>query len=72
MTDGYHYTGCGLDYVYLLKGYALHETDHGPGVSIEDARRLHERFGFTQVAHLPEVGWKLGRWVDVGYWALRL
>lgn len=43
MTDGYHYTGCGLDYVYLLNGYALHETDHGPGVSIEDARRLHER-----------------------------
>jgi DNA-binding transcriptional regulator YiaG len=43
MSDGYHYTGCGLDYVYLLNGYTLHETEHGPGVSIEDARRLHER-----------------------------
>jgi len=33
---------------------------------------LHERFGFRKVGHLPEVGWKFGRWVDVGYWALAL
>lgn len=33
---------------------------------------LHERCGFRQVALLPQVGWKLGRWVDVGYWALIL
>ena len=29
---------------------------------------LHERFGFAKVAHLREVGWKFGRWIDVGYW----
>lgn len=29
---------------------------------------LHERFGMRQVAHLPAVGHKFGRWVDVGYW----
>lgn len=29
---------------------------------------LHERFGFTWVGLLPEAGWKLGRWIDVGYW----
>lgn len=29
---------------------------------------LHEKFGFTKVAHFREVGWKHGRWVDVGYW----
>jgi putative transcriptional regulator len=43
MTEGYHYTGCGLDYVYLLNGYTVHETAHGRGLSITDAKQLHER-----------------------------
>jgi phosphinothricin acetyltransferase len=30
--------------------------------------RLHERFGFTKVAHLDEIGFKFGQWIDVGYW----
>jgi phosphinothricin acetyltransferase len=25
---------------------------------------LHERFGFTKVAHLPAVAWRYGRWSD--------
>ena len=29
---------------------------------------LHERLGFRKVGQLPEIGFKLGRWVDVGYW----
>jgi phosphinothricin acetyltransferase len=33
---------------------------------------LHERLGFRKIAHFGEVGWKLGRWVDVGYWELIL
>jgi phosphinothricin acetyltransferase len=33
---------------------------------------LHERLGFRKVAHFSEVGFKLGRWVDVGYWQLHL
>jgi L-amino acid N-acyltransferase len=28
---------------------------------------LHERAGFTRVAHLREVGFKFGRWLDVVY-----
>lgn len=43
MTDEYHYTDCGLDYVYLQNGYTVHTTRHGDGVSIKDARALHER-----------------------------
>ena len=27
--------------------------------------RLHDRFGFTQVAYLPEVGRKFDRWLDL-------
>ena len=34
--------------------------------------RLHEKLGFHKVAHFERVGWKCGRWVDVGYWQLSL
>lgn len=27
--------------------------------------RFHERMGFTEVARMPEVGWKHGRWLDL-------
>jgi phosphinothricin acetyltransferase len=33
---------------------------------------LHEKLGFRKVGELKEVGWKLDRWVDVGYWQLIL
>lgn len=35
----------------------------------EPSVRLHEQFGFTHVGTLPEVGFKLGAWRSVGYWA---
>jgi len=31
---------------------------------------LHRGFGFTRVGVLPEVGHKLGRWVDTAFYAL--
>jgi phosphinothricin acetyltransferase len=33
---------------------------------------LHERLGFQKVAEFREVGFKLGRWVNVAYWELML
>lgn len=33
---------------------------------------LHEKFGMKQVAHFREVGYKFGRWLDVGYWQTEL
>jgi phosphinothricin acetyltransferase len=33
---------------------------------------LHEKCGFKKVAHLSEVGFKFGRWIDVGYWQILL
>jgi DNA-binding transcriptional regulator YiaG len=36
----YHYTMCGLDYVFLRNGFIHHETDYGPGTSIERADDL--------------------------------
>lgn len=38
----------------------------------EPSVRLHEACGFRKVAHLERVGWKFGRWWDVGYWELHL
>ena len=29
---------------------------------------LHEKMGMRKVAHLHEVGYKQGQWLDVGYW----
>jgi phosphinothricin acetyltransferase len=34
--------------------------------------RLHERFGFRSAGRYEKVGWKLGRWWDVGLWQLTL
>ena len=33
---------------------------------------LHEKLGYRHTGQLREVGWKFGRWVDVGYWELVL
>jgi phosphinothricin acetyltransferase len=33
---------------------------------------LHEKLGFEKVAQFKEVGFKFGRWSDVGYWQLKL
>lgn len=29
---------------------------------------LHKKFGMKKVAHFEKVGFKQGRWLDVGYW----
>src|SRR5262245_54996759 len=33
---------------------------------------LHEKLGFSKIGQFKEIGWKFGRWVDVGYWELVL
>jgi L-amino acid N-acyltransferase YncA len=45
---------------------ALISADQTPSV------KLHESMGFVQVAHLKEVGFKFGRWLDVVYLQLML
>lgn len=36
----------------------------------EGSVKLHEKFGFKQVAHLKETGLKFDAWHDVGIWQL--
>ncbi len=61
--------------MYLKLFKELAETDiHAlvAGISLpnEAGIRFHERLGFSKVAHFKEIGYKLGRWVDVGFWEL--
>lgn len=51
-----------------LAGQGLHTAIAGIALPNEASIRLHERLGFRQVAHFTEVGYKHGKWVDVGYW----
>jgi DNA-binding transcriptional regulator YiaG len=41
MKGSYHYTGCGLDNIYLANGFEHKVTPYGEGVSIADADGLH-------------------------------
>ena len=50
----------------------LHMVIGGIAQPNEVSVRLHERLGFRKVAHFSEVGLKFGRWIDVGYWQLKL
>ena len=63
-------TGTAL-YNYLLN--ELKEMGYHTALGVismpnESSLRLHEKIGFKKVAHLTEVGFKFGKWIDVGYW----
>jgi len=55
-----------------LRQRGLHLVIGGIAQPNEASVRLHERLGFIKVAHFGEVGLKFGKWIDVGYWQLRL
>ena len=52
----------------LLKGNPVHALIGCIALPNDVSVRLHEKFGFEKVAHLKEVGFKFGQWIDVGYW----
>jgi len=47
----YHYKACGLDDVYLVSGYEVHETPYGRGVSVKDVDGLHRAIGEYLAKH---------------------
>jgi len=51
-----------------IEARGVHVALAGIALPNEASVAIHERFGMRKVAHLEEVGFKLGRWVDVGYW----
>lgn len=56
--------------VLRLQGYRLAVA--GIALPNEASVRLHESLGFEQIGVLRRVGFKLGRWHDVGWWAHEL
>lgn len=56
----------------VLRGLDVHMVIGGIAQPNAASVALHEKLGFRKVAHFSEVGRKFGRWVDVGYWELRL
>ena len=51
-----------------LEGRGIHTALAGIALPNEASVRIHESFGFRKVAQLEQVGFKFGRWIDVGYW----
>jgi phosphinothricin acetyltransferase len=55
-----------------LRARKLHSAVGGIALPNPASIALHEKLGFKKIAHFAEVGRKLDRWVDVGYWQLIL
>lgn len=52
----------------VLKSRGIHAVIGGIALPNPASIALHEKFGLRKVAHFQAVGFKLGRWIDVGYW----
>lgn len=51
-----------------LRARNIHCVIGGTALPNAASVALHEKLGFTQVAHFRENGFKFGHWIDVGYW----
>ena len=76
-VDKEHYgSGIGKALYSALLGFLENNNVHvilgGIALPNEKSIKLHERLGFRKVAQLEEVGFKFNKWIDVGYWELRL
>jgi L-amino acid N-acyltransferase YncA len=51
-----------------LRDRSIHVVIAGIALPNAASIALHERLGFSKVAHFKEVGYKFGQWIDVAYW----
>jgi phosphinothricin acetyltransferase len=54
----------------VLREKSIHVAIGGIALPNAASVALHERLGFGKVAHFKEVGYKFGKWIDVGYWQI--
>lgn len=68
------YSGKGIGSILLkeliekAKSKNIHTLIGGIALPNEASIRLHEKYEFKKCAHFKEVGYKFGKWIDVGYW----
>src|SRR4051812_46033492 len=55
-----------------LRADGVHQVLAVIALPNDASEALHRSCGFTRVGVLPEVGWKLGRWIDTAGWGLTL
>ncbi|MBB3219789.1 arsinothricin resistance N-acetyltransferase ArsN1 family B [Pseudoduganella umbonata] len=67
-----HGTALYLALLERLRARGCHLAIAGIAQPNDASVALHEKLGYKKVAHFGEVGFKFGRWLDVGYWELRL
>jgi L-amino acid N-acyltransferase YncA len=53
--------------IEAAKKLQLHTIIAGIDATNEASLKLHKSFGFKEVAHFREVGWKFGRWLDLKF-----
>lgn len=76
VANGYRGRGIGKLLIPPLINAAIQRDMHVMVASIEatnaSSLRLHESFGFEEVAHFKQVGYKFGRWLDLKFLQLTL
>jgi L-amino acid N-acyltransferase YncA len=55
-----------------LRSQGVHRAVGGIALPNPASVALHEKLGFVRIGQFDEIGLKFGRWLDVGYWELRL
>ncbi|MEY4766713.1 MAG: hypothetical protein RI907_3386 [Pseudomonadota bacterium] len=58
--------------IAFLGGQGVHAVLAVISLPHEASVGLHEALGFEPKGRLTEVGFKFGRWLDIGYWQLNL
>ena len=56
----------------ILRARSLHTALGGISLPNPQSIALHEKLGFRKFGQVAEVGYKFGRWIDVGYWQVML
>jgi len=55
-----------------LKRTKLHVLVGGIALPNHASIALHEKLGFKKISQFEQIGFKFGKWIDVGYWELKL
>ena len=55
-----------------LRALEVHAVIGGITLPNPASVALHQKMGMRKVAEFPEVGFKQGQWLDVGYWQINL